>query len=280
MRFHQTSPMSDERIQKVAPSVFSGQAHSSMSDRYAFISTADVLGALRQSGYEVFDARQSNVRLADRTLFAKHSLTLRQAGTNLAAVGDAVPGVTLTNSHSGSAAFSLAFSMLVLKCLNGLIVADATIRALHIRHTGDLLNRVVYGTQDLLHQGPRVHETIKLWKTITLSAPEQNVFAEEAHALRFTEGSPLATAITPAALLKVHRTESDGNSLWDTFQNIQENALYGGNRGYAHFQTDSGTSIRRVRTREVKSIDKSNRLNKSLWSLAEKMAELKGAAIA
>jgi hypothetical protein len=38
--------------------------------------------------------------------------------------------------------------------------------------------------------------------------------------------------------------------------------------------------MRRVTTREVRGIDQDVRLNRALWQLAERMAELKGAAVA
>jgi len=263
-------PLSDEQIREVAPSVFNGRPHQSASSRYSFISTAEVLSGLRQSGYEVFSATQSIVKQENNSLFAKHSLNLRLAGTDLANVGDIAMGVLLTNSHDTSSAFALAFSIFRLACSNGLVVADSSIQSLHLRHQGDLVNRVVVGTQDLLGRGPEVLETVKQWKQITLTAGESKIFAEEAHSLRFEENSNLALAIKPESLLKINRSQDSGSDLWSIFNRTQENCLVGHIRGY---RADG----RRVKSQSIKSIDVSNKLNKSLWSLAAKMAELKTA---
>jgi len=69
------------------------------------------------------------------------------------------------------------------------------------------------------------------------------------------------------------REETNANDLFSVFNIVQENTIKGGivvrtrdERGY----------IKRVTTREVKSIDQNIKLNKALWTLSEKMMELKG----
>jgi len=77
-------------------------------------------------------------------------------------------------------------------------------------------------------------------------------------------------------LLAPRRSEDNGNDLWRTFNRIQENALRGGMK--ARNATDEmGRRGRRVSTREVKGIDQDVKLNRALWQLAERMAELKQA---
>ncbi|MFZ8887334.1 MAG: DUF932 domain-containing protein, partial [Steroidobacteraceae bacterium] len=59
-------------------------------------------------------------------------------------------------------------------------------------------------------------------------------------------------------------------TLWNTYNVIQENLLKGGQRGRA-------TTGRRMTTRPVTGIQQDVKLNRALWSLAEKMADLKAA---
>ena len=269
-------PLSDEEIQKVAPSVFSGQAYHKLSDRYSAIPTIGVVDALRSAGFQPVKARQSNVRIADKYNFAKHSIRFRSTNLDITTVGDFFPEVELTNSFDGSSSYILNLALLVVKCLNGLVVADSFVNAVRIRHVGDILNRVVLQTNDLISNAPKLAETVKLWKTITLSAPEQLALATSAHTLRFDEGSRLAQAITPEQLLTPRRYADNGNSLWDVFNRVQEGSVRGGLRGL----DTGGVEVRRIRTREVKGIDQSTKLNKALWTLAEFFAAQKGAAIA
>lgn len=54
---------------------------------------------------------------------------------------------------------------------------------------------------------------------------------------------------------------------------IQENVIKGGIRG---FGKDKDGYYKRIRTREVKGLDQNTALNRALWTLAEKMMQLKG----
>jgi len=59
--------------------------------------------------------------------------------------------------------------------------------------------------------------------------------------------------------------------VWTTFNRIQENVVRGG----LHGRSANG---RRMSTREVTAIDGNVKLNRALWTLAERMAEIKAAA--
>ena len=89
-------------------------------------------------------------------------------------------------------------------------------------------------------------------------------------ALRYgerTEGQPPAP-VTADQLIEARRPEDLGRSLWTSFQRVQENVMRGGQPGRS-------TQGRRVRTREVASIDRGVSLNRALWMLAEEMRKLK-----
>lgn len=58
LRTRDSLGLSDEQIQRVAPSVFAGGAHSSRSERYAYIPTSDVLAGLRREGFLPMEIRQ------------------------------------------------------------------------------------------------------------------------------------------------------------------------------------------------------------------------------
>ena len=56
------SPLSDDAIRSVAPSIFAEEAHGSRSERYAYIPTSHVLTALRKEGFQPFMACQTRCR--------------------------------------------------------------------------------------------------------------------------------------------------------------------------------------------------------------------------
>jgi len=70
------------------------------------------------------------------------------------------------------------------------------------------------------------------------------------------------------------RREDVGQSLWTSFNVIQENLIRGGLPGRR--QTADG-HIRRSRTRPINAIDQNVGLNRALWTLAEEMRRLKSA---
>ena len=73
-----SSPLTDDQIRAVAPSIFAVD-NASRSDRYTYIPTGEVLTALRREGFEPFMVCQTRVRQDDRRDFTKHMVRLRHA---------------------------------------------------------------------------------------------------------------------------------------------------------------------------------------------------------
>lgn len=272
-RLKSQTPLSNEQIQRVAPSAFAGQPYEKQSDRYAFVPTSAVIDGMRNHGFLPYSASQSLSRIAGKEFFTKHQIRFRAADTRVEAVGDTFVELALTNSHDGTSTYELSMGMERLACLNGMLVSEGLVQSLKVRHTGNIIDRVIEGTEGMIEHAPVLIETIKTWRTIELTQGEQKIFAESALRLRFEDGSPVAAE----RLLTVRRTADQRNDLWTVFNRIQENTVRGGLRYNAPVLNADNVQVdvRRNRTREVKGIDQSNRLNRELFSLAEKMAELK-----
>jgi hypothetical protein len=114
-----------------------------------------------------------------------------------------------------------------------------------------------------------VADNVRSFKAIELKEAEQVAFASAVLPILFDD--PEKAPIRPERLLHTRRSADTGNDLWSTFNRVQENVMKGGIRGYNREKRRSLT------TRAVKSIDKNVKLNKALWTLTEKMAELKAA---
>ena len=116
--------------------------------------------------------------------------------------------------------------------------------------------------------------TIGDWSRLQLTSGEQSAFAEAAHTLRFADSEGhTTTPITSAQLLQPRRSEDVGSDLWRTMNRVQENSVRGGL--HAVQRDANGRRLRRVTTRPIAGIDQDVRLNRALWTLAERMAELK-----
>jgi uncharacterized protein DUF932 len=257
-----TQELSNERILQLAPSAFAVQPYAKQSSRYSFIPTSDVIAGMRDSGYVPVQATQSRTRIADKKDFTKHMIRFRaiQDLTRTATVGDSVLEAVLVNSHDGSSTYEFMGGVYRWTCANGAMVSDGLFASLKIRHTGNVIQEVIESTKRLFEAAPKVIDVIGKWGKIQLRDEEQLALASAAHTVRFSDEP---TNITPEHLLTARRYDDRGTDLWRTFNRIQEN-------------TTKGIKLRGTRgSRAVKSINGDVNLNKALWTLAEKMAELK-----
>ena len=78
--------------------------------------------------------------------------------------------------------------------------------------------------------------------------------------------------LTPEQIIEPRRYEDRGDSLWTTFNVIQENIIRGGLHGS---KRNAEGHIRRSRSRPINGIDQNVTLNRALWTLAEGMQRLK-----
>jgi Domain of unknown function (DUF932) len=268
------NPLSNEEIQRFAPSAFAGQPYERMSDRYAFVPTSAVIDGMRSAGFLPMMASQSTSRIADKKNFTKHMIRFRSVNSQLTKVGDSDLETVLINSHDGTSRYVLMLGVFRLVCSNGLIISEGLVHSIKIKHVGNIIDEVINGSLNLIDEAPKIGNQIQQWRTITLKPAEQLMLAESAHMMRYPDQTSIsAQAIKPKSLLKERRSEDNGSDLWSTFNRIQENTVRGGIKGHVF----EGARIRRRSVREVKGIDQNVDLNKALWTLAELMAELKGA---
>jgi len=265
--FTSVTPLSQSQLQHFTPSVFAIEAHARVSGRYQFISTLDMIGALYRQGWHPVHAEESRANVESRKGFTKHLLRFRRFDELLPMVGDSFPEIVLVNSHDGSCSYQLHAGLFRLVCGNGMIIADADLGQVRRRHTGDALENIIEGTCEIVKALPAVAGKVSLFRQIDLKPAEQQILAKTALGLRWDDGK---APITPSQLLQTRRHEDHGNDLWTTYQRVQENMLKGGQPGLS-------STGRRLTTKAVKSVDGNVKINKALWLLTERMAELKGA---
>jgi len=265
-------PLSEDQLQTLVPSVFARTAHPERSERFAPIPTIEILRGLRKEGFEVFSARQMTCRDASRKPFAKHLLRMRKVDA-VQQVGDTFFEILLKNANDGTSIYDLFGGLFRAICMNGAVANDKAIGSVKVRHSGDVMNKVIEGTYTVMDSAQRLLEAPKVWGAINLSHDEQIAYAESAHTIRFADAEGnVNTSIEPSQMLKVRRREDTGTDLWSTFNVVQENMLRGGLTG---FGTDANNRPRRQTTRAVNGIDTDLKLNRALWQLTQKMAELK-----
>jgi hypothetical protein len=273
---HNARAMSEEEMRKVAPSIFATAAHQSRSERFQPIPTIEILRALTKEGFVPVGAKQSACRDESKIGYTKHLIRLRRIDDGKAySVGDTVCEILLKNANDGTSAYDLMAGLFRIRCKNSLVTQTGTVESVKVRHSGDVNAKVIEGTYRVLSQAEKTLAAPADWSTVKLDGEERLILAEAAHFIRFGDDqSDMASAIKPQQLLIPRRYDDRANDLWTTFNIAQENIIRGGLRGV---QLDGeGRRVRRVSTRAVNGIDQDIKLNKALWVLAEKMAELKG----
>jgi hypothetical protein len=277
-QFSSTTPLTIEQVRKLAPSAFAADKHESRSARYTYIPTSNVIEGLMREGFQPFKAVQGSSRIEGKGEFTKHMIRFRHASQAVLTVGDSVPEVVLINSHDGTSAYKLIAGIFRLVCSNGMVVSESTVGSLAVPHKGDIVSRVIEGSFEIIDNSRAALETTREWQNLQLTSGEQNAFAEAARELRFADSEgKVTTPIQASQLLNARRAADQGSDLWRTFNRVQEAVVRGGLTGFGR---DAQNRVRRVTTREVRGIDVDVKLNRALWTLTEKMAELKGASVA
>ena len=258
------SPLSDDQIHRVAPSIFAEAPHESRSQRYAYIPTATVLTELRKEGFQPFMVTQTRTRHEDRRDYTKHMIRLRHA-SQINARGEANE-IILLNSHDGTSSYQMLAGMFRFVCSNGLVCGD-TVADVRVPHKGDVAGQVIEGAYQVLHGFDRALESRESMQAITLDEGEAEVFARAALSLKYDDPDKPAP-ITESQILMPRRFDDCRLDLWSVFNRTQENLTKGG----LHGRSANG---RRQQTRPVQGIDSDVRLNRALWLLADGLRQLK-----
>lgn len=258
------TPLTDDQISRVAPSIFAEHKHDSRSDRYTVIPTIQVLTALRKEGFSPFMVCQTKTRDEDKRGHAKHMIRLRHENNTQA---NQANEIILLNSHDGSSSYRMIAGVFRFVCANGMVVGNIA-EDIRIRHSGNVIDNVIEGAFRVLDDFELVDEHREAMQALRLTNDEQHVFAQSALALKY-DLDVTPAPITTNDLLRTKRVEDNKSDLWTTFNRVQENMIKGGIRS----RTKEGKVST---TREVKGIDQNVKLNRALWTLAEEMRKLKG----
>lgn len=260
--YRSDTPLSNDVIARYAPSVLATEPHETRGERYAFVSTVEVLDGLRKEGFQPFEVRQTKCRDVGKREFTRHMVRLRHADT-ITARGE-TPEIVLLNSHDGTSSYQLLAGMFRMICSNGLIAGDVADNV-RIRHSGNIVNDVIEGSFRVLDNIKLVIDRIDQYRSIELTPHDQLAFAQAAQQLRWGDNAPLRQA---DQIIQPRRFEDRQNNLWNVFNRAQENLIKGGLSGRS-------ASGRRTRTREVSGVNENVKLNRALWTLADRLAQFK-----
>lgn len=247
-----------------SPAMFATQPAPFMSKKlYNFTPTVEIVSHMKEMGYVLTDVQQPKNTSSVRNQYGTHLITMQHPDLYVKDQEggiEARPTILLINSHNGSRPIQFEMGMFRLICSNGLVVKSADLGgAFRERHTKYDFNGVKQLIESRLQQLPKTIERMNDWASLEMTPKQRFNFAMDAIALRINEDrKPDEHEIR--SILQAKREGDEGNSLWKTFNILQENLIKGG------FQ------IGERQARPIVNISKSMEINQGLWSLAEELA--------
>ena len=258
------NPISTKELEILAPTLFTEEPHSDVSDKYHFIKTIDVIEEIKAHNWYPVSVKVSNVRDIEKNGFQQHCVRFRHFEDLLNPKDNAVE-LLLFNSHDRSKAFSISAGIFRFICANGLVLADSVFETYKIKHLGERDNDVANAVNQITAIKDKLMNKINTLSNIKLSQLEKESFAKLSVPLRFEEH----LEINHTDLLTPLRDEDYKDDLYTTLNVIQENLIRGNISG---INKESG---RRFTSKEIKAISTDTHINKGLWDIAEKIAFIK-----
>lgn len=259
-----STPLTNEELQKLAPSLFTKVPYHEVSDRYHFISTIEIIEEIRFYRWYPVHVQESGVRKSEKEGFQRHLVRFRHFDDLLSPSENAVE-LLLFNSHDRSTAFHIGAGVYRFVCANGLVIADTVFESFKIRHIGEKEDDVRTAIETLTAFKPKLERKIRTFASIVLDYPEKLTFARQALPLRFDEH----LRVDPKELLMPRREEDRSNDLYTVMNVIQENLLRGDLPG---INKETG---RRFSSKAITHIPKDAVINKGVWEIAERIAAIK-----
>lgn len=246
--------LSIETLQKLTPSVFSPAPSPKMSEKYTFVPTIEVVQNFEKEGWKVYSAKQ-----VGSGQYSQHELRLRNGG--LPQVGDSLVEAVIRNSHNGLSAFSVSSGLHRLVCSNGLTVPTSVADSISVKHMRVDMGTVRQITDQFAERLPLIQRAVGKMENTFLTEGQTMDMLNKAMLIRWDKGS-IPSNIKLEELIKPEREGDVGNSVWKTFNVIQEKFVRGGIK----YQSKRGRS---VSMKELKNFHNINKVNTSLWELAE-----------
>ena len=245
--------LSIETLQEVAPSVFATGPSPKMSNKYTFVPTIEVVQNFDREGWKVYSAKQ-----VGKGSYAQHEIRLRNG--ELPQVGDSLIEAVIRNSHNGITSFSVSSGLHRLVCSNGLTVPTSVADAISVRHMNFDMGTVREITDQFAERLPIIQRSVGKMETTFLTEGQMVDFVNKSAMIRWEKGSIPKFKVED--FLLPERDGDVGNSVWKTFNVIQEKFVRGGMK----YNSKKG---RVVSMRELKNFYNINKVNTGLWELAE-----------
>lgn len=227
------NPLSIDDLKNIVPAAFQTKPHARMSNRYQFINTMDVVEKFIDAGFLPYSGNQINFRKETSlqgyqfhkvTLFHPDMVVLNSRGQV-----DEYFNIEILNSHNGYSKFALHGSFYRLACDNGMLALSNDLGHIVTRHTGENLaistNEII---EKMAEQFEIMMKSVKKMKATQLSKEKQITLASKMAEIRAFKQKGKYN-YNAEQLLTPLREQDKGNSLWKTYNVVQEKLIKGYN---------------------------------------------------
>lgn len=256
--------LTESEIKEKAKSIFTTSGAPGTSEKYAHISTKQIVDDMARLGWGVVDAKEVRARKGDG--YQKHLVVFRNNDIVINGEdGDhAYPQILLTNSHDGKNAFTFTAGLFRMVCENGLVICSKEFENLKIRHYGYDFEELQKVINTMVESLPLTVESMNTFKRKTLHQEQITEFARRAAEIRFGAEQLQNIQINYTELVEPTRPEDRGDDLWSVYNVVQEKLVHG------MFEYISGTKLRKAR--KIKNFKQDLDLNIKLYELAVEYA--------
>lgn len=278
LNYRHLKELSMDDLQKRVPAAFALQEKETLSDKYLYIPTFQIVQGLIDNGFKIVGA-QSGTSRKNTNEHSKHVISLTHGTIEGLAAKEGTALIRIENSHNGLSTFKINAGFYRLVCSNGLIAPDSSVANSRIRHIQGMKEDVIEASFRVIEQMPLLMESLNHMKSIALNRDEKLLLAESSVNILFDQktidlNKTKRNDLRERLLIAHNNVDRTSTDLWSTFNVIQENAIRG---GFKMFRESEKGEVNYAKRREVTSIDSNKKINQELMALAQKFAELKSA---
>jgi hypothetical protein len=263
-----TQVLTKQEITKLAPSIYTDKGSPSTSEKYAHISTENVINDMELLGWGVIDVKEVKARKSDTVGYQKHLVIFRNPEITITSEDgdDVFPQVLLTNSHDGKNAFTFKAGLFRLVCENGLVICSQDFADMKIRHYGYSFEELQQTITNIVEKLPLTVEALNKFKAIKLGQEQALEFAKRSLSTRFSDTELEHIKIDLDELLKPTRVEDKGDDLWSVFNVVQEKLVNG--------MFDYQYGVKKRKARKIKNFKQDMLVNEKLFELALEYSQI------
>jgi hypothetical protein len=269
-----------------APAMVTQSAAPDRSNRYGHLSTLEAAEILDGFGYGITQAAQKKARKQSGAPYAEHLVAFSPRAGSVAA--EFRPEIVLYNSHDGSSSLKLFAGAYRFICSNGLISGDGI--ETRLRHSKANAAGFSAMVSEIAGELPALMDRVERLQSVTLSQAAQNEIAIRAAGLRWKDSREIEAVQNPETgvfeypwgayftgrtvngIGRANRFDDNGASAWLAFNRAQENVIRGGAEILSITEKAPRGKFRKARA--ITSVSDNVRINRSLWDIAEEIAEI------